>query len=445
VGLGRGKVNLRGLRLCRVALRFARGPRSSRSGLARESIESLTLLGFLKLHSSPVHIPWVVLVRTGVLKVLLLLVSIGWAAYPGDDLLPDFTLIDSISLREWGDLDVPGSVFREDMFVRSRDGAGRITRYDKVMPSDSGRDSVVTWFDWTLSIPNVSTTETSIFRGTPTKKIEVAFHDGIMTASDTTWSSWDASNGILVERNSAQYSACRWTDSAVFDAENQLLFEAECNGDTSIDPGKDTTVVPDHYLYRAGYANATDTLPDWESARDTVNGVSQYLDTLADLDNPNHPDSLYLGSDGIIQVLVRDASGRVIENFDCQEGTRQVTWMENFIYDAQGRLISDIQSGTTGPGDTVNFLYSWSDQTAIRTQSPDLQGFRIVGHALEVNFTTSERVRIDEFDMQGRVLANLAEGPLPAGRTVIPLPSNSMGIVRLRTTSGESEILVPPR
>jgi len=381
-------------------------------------------------------------VRGSFLKVLLLLASMGWAAYPGDDLLPDFTLTDSVSLREWGDLDVPGSVFREDMFVRSRDGAGRITRLDDVMPSDSGRDSVVTWFDWTLSIPNVSTTETSIFRGIPTRKIEVAFHDGILTGSDTTWSSWDASSGILVQTNSAQYSACRWTDSAVFDVQNQLLFEAACNGDTSIEPGKDTTVVPEHYLYRAWYANTTDTLPERESARDTVNGASQFADTLAVLDNPNRPDSLYVGS-GIIQAMVRDANGRVIENIDYQQGTRQVTGTENFTYDAQGRLVSDIQSGT--PGDTVNFLYSWSEQTAIRTRSPDVRGFRLVGQALEVNLSAADRVRIDLFDMQGRVLANLTEGPLPDGRTVIPLPPNLMGIVRLRTTLGESEILVPPR
>jgi hypothetical protein len=69
----------------------------------------------------------------------------------------------------------------------------------------------------------------------------------------------------------------------------------------------------------------------------------------------------------------------------------------------------------------------------------------LVGSDIEVNLPTSDRVRIDLLDPEGRVLANLADRTLPAGTSVIPLTSQALGFVRLHSSQGESVLLVPPR
>jgi hypothetical protein len=357
------------------------------------------------------------------------------AAYPGYDLIPEFNLADSVSVREWGFQEASGSISRHDYFVRGRDGAGRVTRLDIVRPSVSGNDSEVFLYDWTLSIPSIYLGAASIFTETPTRTISVDFLAGIQTALDTGWSSWDDSRKILTTTSSSQFVGCRWTDSSVFDAGNRLLFESDCEGDTV----NASTVVPLYYLYNAMYANSTDSLPVREISRDSSNGVLTFQDTVSVTGNPNRPDTMIKG--GAEQYLTWDSAGRLAEIIDVPQVHGY--GMQSFKYDTQGRLILDIRSGA--PGDTTQYLYAWSDATAIRPRALDHRGFRLVGSTVEVDLPASDRLRIDQLDLEGRVLANMADRLFPAGRSLLPLPSCAMGLVRLHSSQGESVLLVPPR
>jgi hypothetical protein len=371
--------------------------------------------------------------------ILSLLTAVAsWAAYPGDDLLPTYSVSDSVSVREWGFGEV-GTVSRQDVFFRARDVAGRIVRLDQVAPSGSGTDSTVLTFDWNVSIPSIYTGSPDFFSGTPSQIVSRSFHDGAQTGNDTTLSSWDSTRDVLVRTSSNQYGGCRWTDSSSFDAGHRMVFQEECSEDS----GDFSTPVPLYYIYRAWYANPSDSMPVRESARDSCNGQFTLEDSLTVSGNPNRPDSLIWGNGGTFETLSRDSMGRVVETTDFDHGVAQATGTATYRYDPQGRLIWYIQSGNIG--DTTQYLYTWSDATGIRPRAPQLRGFRLVGSDIEVNLPTSDRVRIDLLDPEGRVLANLADRTLPAGTSVIPLTSQALGFVRLHSSQGESVLLVPPR
>jgi len=380
------------------------------------------------------------LMRLAILSLSVLVVASGWAINPGHDLLPTPTLSDSVSIREWGPYGIPSTTYRVDYFVRSRDGMGHITRLDEVSPSNTGTDSTVILFDWTLPIPRLDVGD-QIFPETPTRTDIKEFHDGSPSGTGTAWSSWDATQKILVTTTTDQFSKCRWSDSAAFDAHDRVVSQYNCEADSV----NDSTVVELYYLYNAQYANATDSLPDREVSRDSSNGVISFGDSVSVWGNPNRPDSILEGGmeGNLVKHFVRDSAGRLVQVPEYELGNSQLAGTETFTYDGQGRLILDIKPGN--PGDTAQYLYAWTDATALRTRPSELRGFRLVGQNIEVNLPVSDRLRVDQLDLSGRVVANIADKIFPAGQSNIPLPSTSMGILRLRTSQVESVLLEPPR
>jgi hypothetical protein len=378
--------------------------------------------------------------RLAILSLPFIVATFVSAENPGDGLLPTPTLLDSMSIRESGQLEGPGTISRIDYFVRSRDGTGHITRLDMVSPSNSGTDSTVLLLDWTFPIPPIDIGD-PIFSETPARTIYEDFHNGTPTGVDSSWSSWDATQKILVTTTTDQFSKCRWSDSSAFDAHDRLLSQYDCESDSV----NDSTVVPLYYLYNAQYANATDSLPVREVSRDSSNGVISFGDSVSVWGNPNRPDSLLEGGmeGDLVKHFIRDSAGRLVQVTEYELGNSQLIGTETFTYDGQSRLILDIKPGN--PGDTTQYLYAWSDATALRTRPSELRGFRLVGQNIEVSLPAPDRVRVDQLDLSGRVVENVADKTLPAGLSTIPLPSTSMGILRLRTSQGESDLMEPPR
>jgi len=378
--------------------------------------------------------------RLAILSLPLILANFGWAEDLVEYLLPTFTLSDSVSVREWGPYGFPSEIYRDDYLVRSRDGNGRITRLDDVFSSNTETDSTVNLFEWTLSIPFYGA-KNPFFSETWTRTIREDFQNGIFIGTDTFWSSWYPTQKALVMTASDQFGGCRWNDSIALDAYDRVLSQYDCEADSL----NDSTVVPLYFVLNAQYTNTSDTVPSREVSRDSSIGVISFEDTVSVWGNPNRPDSLFEGGmDGdLVQRLIRDPSGRLVEISEYDPGSSQVVGTELFTYDSQGRLILDIKPGT--PGDTTQYLYAWSDATTLRSRSSELRGFRIVGQNIEVNFPVSDRVRVDQLDLSGRVVAKIADKIFPAGKSTISLPSTSMGILRLRSSQGESVLLEPPR
>jgi|GEM_PF-3805195 len=378
--------------------------------------------------------------RLAVLSFPFVVASLVSAENPGHDLLPTFTLSDSVSIREWGPYGIPSTTYRNDYFVRSRDGMGHITRLDNVAPANTGTDSTVDLFDWTVSIPPLDVGD-PLFPESPTRMVVEDFHAGTPIGTDTAWSSWDAGQKILVTTSTGQFKGCRWTDSSTFDVHDRLVSQYDCEAD-SVD---DSTVVPLYYVYDASFASATDSLPVRELSRDSSNGVISFGDTVSVWGNPNRPDSLLEGGmeGDLVKHFIRDSADRVVQVTEHELGDPELLGTETFIYDGQGRLIYDIRSGV--PGDTTQYLYAWSDATSLKTRPSELRVFRLVGQNIEVNLPVSDRVRVDQLDLSGRVVANVADKIFPAGLSTIPLPSTSLGILRFRSSHGGSSLLEPPR
>jgi len=367
------------------------------------------------------------------LSALLFASSASQAMAPLAWFYPQPSWADSFSQRRTLPF-YPGEPSRLDMFVRSRSVDGKPLLIEIRETGNAVEDSGAIRLTWDFSLP---TGIPSPYAGA-SKIIQTSFLHGALVSSKTTTTSWDPATRTMVHFQSPADTGCPWADSSTFDSQGRILSEMDCSEGWLSSTGSDAR-VPFFELYRAVFEAPADTIPRCSTLRDLTDTLGGGLvDSICTRGPANRPDSL-VGSEN--EVLVRDSSGRLLATRFFGASTGSTT----YAYDPSGRLTLEAQqSGSTS--DTLWYVYSWSNNTGIHrpTTSPGPQ-VRLIRQGLEIDLPASDLVGLEVLLMDGKRQNLRSPLSLPAGRSVVPIPTRPGDLVRIATSAGNSTLRAPVR
>ena len=362
-----------------------------------------------------------------------------WIAYPGDIFLPSPNgPPDSVSLRytqHSSEFKAIG-LTRRDIIPGPVDASGHSSWLKTVTPGNATVDSIFQSADWSRTVPSSDPKNRS---PAPVRVVEQTFLRSVLQSNDTMWSAWDATTRSLVTTSTDQDSGCSWKDSSALDVQGRLVYQSTCQ--LSVDEGS-TDPYLNFLIYRAWFANSTDSLPARESAWEHAPSGDALDDSLTVVGAPNRPDSLIVGGSSFAEALTRDATGRVVRIEIFFRGTGQGVDSSTYAYDSKGRVISEAYLTF---GDTITFLYSWGSGTGVVGHIQAARPAHIVGHGLVLDLAAPSRVGVEVISLDGKRLAQISDRVLPAGRSVLPLSARPGELVRVRSSQGESVLKVPLR
>ena len=361
------------------------------------------------------------------LRISLLALATAWCQSPESLFEPSPDWTDSVSILER--YEDASQTSRSDFFVLSKNAKGLPLRIEARATDDSGSHLATyefTWGDDFPSSPNWGAWPT------PRRFVHSVAKNGILQHTDTTWSTWDPVQRILISTVSRSRGACRWADSMLFDPQRRLVYQQSCYYDDIAPPSSY------HTVFQAGYERVTDSFPRWASEREVNSGSDTFVDSMFSVGPANRPDSLRGTSPA---VLLWNAQGRLL----ARRTLNNPNGGEEYAYDATGRLIREIRNPRSSTPDTTTFLYAWGPSSLRRSAATRALSLRFVDRGLAIDLPTPDRIRLEVIGPDGARRTPTLVRNLPAGRTLLPISAKTGDLLRISSASDTTALPVPVR
>ncbi len=327
-----------------------------------------------------------------------------------------------------------------------RDANSRLLSANYTNVWDAGTQLMKFGFQWDFDLDFQAS---PISRECPSRVV-VEIDDGSSkTVSDTDWYDWNPSTRTLLHRSSSEKlksPTCAWADSIVLDSRNRVVFQATCGEIEEASPSNITHRQFVRYWYE-------DTSSHPRSASSRIPDLN-WLDTLSvvgPIQKPYAAEFVHTApgeSWKSVDSLEWNATGQLVRR-TTRKGYRTSVYTNE--YDGN-RLLRHSARYWQGDSlvDSLLDVYGYTlGGTGVSRRAGDRQFARIVlanGLAhLRLDLPAPDRVRVERISLDGKRLATLADGNLPAGRSLLPVSIKPGDLVRVQSVNIKTVLVAPLR
>ncbi len=267
--------------------------------------------------------------------------------------------------------------------------------------------------------------------------------------SDTNWFDWNPSSRTLLLRSNhgmLKEPDCPWVDSIVLDSSNRVVFQAACGEVYDAYPDTASHLQFVRYWYEGTSSHprsASSRVPDlnWLDTLSVVGPIQQpygaELVHTTPTESSSSVDSMEWNSNGQLVSLTTREGDRTSVFTSEYDGNRLLRFSAR--YWEGGSLV-----------DSLLDVYSYTlGGTGISRRAGARPYARIVsanGLAhLRLDLPAPDRVRVERISLDGKRLATLADGNLPAGRSLLPVSIKPGDLVRVQSVNIKTVLVAPLR